>query len=64
MFFLNFWNLNRRGTDVTETRMKDLASKFHLDKNDPIYKEYKKENPDFSSNNEVFYVKGKKLSII
>ena len=44
--------------------MKDLASKFHLDKHDPIYKEYKKENLNISSNNEVFYVKGKKLSII
>ena len=44
--------------------MKDLACKFHLDKYDPIYKEYKKENPDFSSINDVFYVKGKKSSIV
>jgi len=39
--------LHRRGADVAEARVEDYNLRYRLRENDPIYLDFKKENPNF-----------------
>ena len=56
--------LHRSGADVAEARVEDYNLRYRLRENDPIYLDFKKENPNFKGNNEVMSVKGGYLILI